>query len=128
MKIKILLLVVSIILFAGSTQAQWVIDTVDNAGTAGLYSDIEYDSQNNPHVVYSTGPDVVYAHWNGTGWVSETLWTNGGWSGHHCALTLDDDGYPHIVFSGSSFLEYRAKTESGWTVVTCPRLLYHFLS
>ncbi|MCD4731651.1 MAG: hypothetical protein K8R74_13685 [Bacteroidales bacterium] len=58
-----------LILLGTISFAQWNIDMVDNGTNAGEYSQIDYDSQSIPHIVYKNGDYIYHASWNESyGW------------------------------------------------------------
>jgi hypothetical protein len=116
-------------LLIAPARSQWNITTVDNSGDVGLFSDIAYDSQGYPHIVYyrSNSPyAVMYARYTGEGgWLIEEIYSNSYYSytGYGCSISLDPTDTPHvssIVQTGSSYfrLYYFTKDQGSWTQAT----------
>lgn len=111
----ILTIILTICILMGLSFAQWNTQTVDNSGDVGKWSDIAYDSQGYPHIVYfdDTGNDVMYAYWNGTAWMIEQI-RSLSFSGFvSCAIAVDNQDYPHVVLDNSS-TEYWNKVSGNW--------------
>lgn len=86
--------------------AQWNIQTVDNSGDVGKWSDIAYDSHGYPHIVYfdDTDDDLMYAHWTGSAWkIEEITYSMGNYG---CAIAVDNQDYVHIVLTPSTTIRY----------------------
>ena len=94
---------VTLLVFVSLSFAQWNKQTVDNSGDAGKWSDIAYDSQGYPHIVYfdDTDNDLLYAKWNGTGWEIEHIASN--MIDYGCAIAIDRQDHVHIVYSFTSY-------------------------
>jgi len=93
----ILLLIVLIIPFVVSADV-WHVKRVDyEQGTQtiiGYGSSLKLDSNGNPHISYfdSECDSVKYAHWDGTGWIIESI-DEAFWALTSLALDSDDYGF-----------------------------------
>ena len=103
----------------------WNIQTVDNSGDVGHWSDVAYDSQGYPHICYynATRYSLMYARWNGEGWDIEEIGaglSSSTW-GQYCSIAIDQSDKPHIAFSryNTFQLTYATKDAQGqWQVTT----------
>ena len=111
--------------FVSNVFAQWNIQTVDNSGDTGKWSDIAYDSQGYPHIVYYNDTDdyLLYATWTGEGWFIEAIPTSSPNCGQYCSIDIDQFDAIHVscvrCYSGSnySFLVYAKKVEQeSWSI------------
>ena len=105
--------------------AQWNTQTVDNSGDVGKWSDIAYDSQGYPHIVYfdDTDDDIMYAWWDGTAWHYEEI-SPAGWSSFKgCSIALDNQDHPHVALNVTNYnqIEYWEKTSGSWNYVVIER-------
>ena len=101
--------------------AQWVIETVDNAGDVGQHTSIAVDGNQRPHISYNrwkaTDTDLKYAAWNGS-WKIETV-DNGSEAGQYSSLALDSNDNPHISYYRGSDFSLRYATKNGaWALAT----------
>jgi hypothetical protein len=71
----------------------WKIRTVGDA----VSSVMKLDSNNQPHICYSTGDSLRYTFWNGNSWINETLVTKDH-VGQYLSLALDTNDQPHICY------------------------------
>jgi hypothetical protein len=78
----------------------WISETVDSAGDVGNYPSLALDSNGNPHIAYNdetTGTwGLKYAHFDGLGWMFETV--HSGVLFPHPSLALDTADRPHISY------------------------------
>lgn len=73
MTLRNIFVVVLIFCVAFAAQAQWNIQTIDNSGNAGTRTDIAYDQDGNPHVVWVVNNNtLMYSYWTGAGWAAPT--------------------------------------------------------
>ncbi len=79
--------------------SEWVVKTLDDAGSVGHYCSLVLDQEGFPHVSYSDGTngDLKYAWQDSAGWYIERVDSVGA-VGSHCSLALDADGHPHIGY------------------------------
>ncbi len=71
----------------------WSITTVGDA----VSSVMKLDSNNQPHICYSTGGSLRYTFWNGNSWINETLVTKDH-VGPYLSLAFDTNDRPHICY------------------------------
>ncbi len=110
------------LMYAYFDGVDWLIDTVDYEGYAGLYSSIAVDPNDRPHIVYTSGVDfnedrkVKYAFWDGVEWVRITVDDRPDAS--RTSIALDDFDNPHISYYnwGSNKLIYANKTSGSWAI------------
>lgn len=95
-------------LYGSNCVAQWNIHTVDNTGDAGIYSNIDYDNEGNPHIVYRVDNSVKYSYWTEAGWQSTVIWSPTG-AINGVSFCLDkQNNTAHVVFTRShdAYLEH----------------------
>jgi len=88
-------------------RAQWNQQTVDNEAFVGRHSDIAYDNQGHPHIVYddSTYHRMRYAAWTGSGWDISSF--SGGSLGNECVSpSIAIDAYNGIHLCYTRFSPY----------------------
>lgn len=83
-------------------RAQWNQQTVDNEAFVGKHSDIAYDNQGYPHIVYddSTYHRMRYAVWTGSGWDISSF--SGGSLGNGCvspSIAIDTNNGVHLCYT-----------------------------
>ena len=102
---RIVLVITTVLLTAGTSFAQWNFETVDNSVNVGWYSSIAIDSDNYPHIAYLDAYNnaLKYACWTGTEWFIETVDTGVGPDelDKSISIALDLLGNPHIAYSTS---------------------------
>jgi len=60
---------------------------------------VEFHSTTGIHIAYQNGQDIVYGHWNGSGFDEEAVITfPSGYYSKDLYLALSDSGVPHIVY------------------------------
>lgn len=81
------------------TSGNWSKQTVEcgNGYNVGLYTSIDIDSEDRPHVTYYGNGMLRYAIRNSRGWARETV-DDSGDTGLHTSLALDEDDNPHITY------------------------------
>jgi hypothetical protein len=95
---------------------QWINQIVDTVVTGDyhLYSSIQTDNNNWPHIAYFGIGGLKYASWDGTQWQIQSL----GISGRYASLALDKTtDYPRIAFC-SNGLKYASWDGSVWNIQT----------
>jgi len=101
---------------------EWVIETVDSAGTIAKYSSIVVDHDGYPHIAYyeETTGEVKYAYRRGSRWHTETI-HGAKCAGGEISIALDGRGTPHIAYYGhygnfimEMHVVYVWKDDSGW--------------
>ena len=75
----------------------WHSEVVGEGSQVGEYAAIALDRNGYPHISYNddSTDDLMYAYWDGTTWITETVDTDGGWDTY---IALDSNGYPHIAY------------------------------
>jgi len=113
---RITFTLVVLVAFALQLQAQWNQQTIDNSADVGKSSDIAYDDQGYPHIVYTTLPskDVKYARWPGDGWGISTIETGFG---------SNDDIYPSIAIDPSNCIHIVY-----WDGTNSDEVVYHYIN
>lgn len=106
--------------------SSWQIKRVDRGGQepydVGRYTSIALGVGGYPHISYMdwTATAVKYAHYDGSGWQTETVYNGdmSGWTG--TSIAIDSSGYPHITFfdNATQDLMYASSNGSSWTVQT----------
>jgi hypothetical protein len=109
--------------YAYWTGSEWNIQTVDASMDAGFYHSLALDSADSPHISYSyyffPPPYVdefyhlVYAHWTGSGWITQTV-DDTECAGSYNSIDVDSVGNPHISYYDCSngYLKYAKGTLS----------------
>lgn len=82
--------------------------TLQTAGTNGLFASMRLDSLDQPHIAYydEGTPGLRYAHWNGTQWIYWILDT-GVSNGLYASLDLDSNDHPHITYYNAATNDLR---------------------
>jgi hypothetical protein len=104
------------LMYAGSNDSSWDIQTVDADGLEGEYTSIAIDSSGNPHISYKDVQDGLnYAVFNGSTWDIQTVDAGGG-IGYSTSLVLDSSGNAHISYIDhhNNLLKYAAFNGSTW--------------
>lgn len=79
----------------------WNIQTVpDTIEDHVYYNSMALDSEDNPHIRYSSGDALRYAYYDGTSWSVKTVLSDAV-AGHCNSIALDSHGYPHFSFGGN---------------------------
>lgn len=103
---------------------------ISYAGSAAL----ALDSSGNPHIAYTTGVELQYgvtwigsaldyASWTGTGWTTQTVYSNMNDSFSSMSFALDSNNVPYIMYSlisNSSNINLATYQNSGWNTQTVP--------
>ncbi len=121
---------ISVLKYTSWNGSSWDTQTVDLpiSYQDGVY--LALDSNNNPHILYGydisvpqSTTTVKYAVWNGSSWITQTIFYNLSSYGN---MVLDSKGYPHFVyrqdypisFSRNSTLNYASWNGSAWNTQT----------
>jgi hypothetical protein len=93
-------------------------DTIDASQNIARYSSIAVDSENVPHVAYTTGGIQKYAKRDGpptvsTVWNRDTVHTSGT-VGNVNFIAVDSRDMPHISFTAGGVLQYARKLGATW--------------
>ncbi|MFL2957167.1 MAG: putative Ig domain-containing protein [Candidatus Thalassarchaeaceae archaeon] len=100
----------------------WETTVIDETATKiGLYSDIDLDSDGNPHISYfdATNNQIKYAKFDGTSWTITVITTVGSASSH-TSIVLDDLDKAHVAYrnSNNGNLEMASWSGSDWAMTT----------
>jgi hypothetical protein len=99
----------------------WVVETVDDAGSVGHCCSLVLDQEGFFHVSYSdaTNGDLKYARQDAGGWHIERVDSIGD-VGAYTSLALDADGHPHIAYydATNQALKYASKSVN-WITLSC---------
>jgi len=128
-----LIVILSLLLAGAAVAEDWIVQTVNNEGDAGLGTFAWTDSAGDPHIVYlrdKDGPCGLY----------HTAFTTSGWSIKEIAVysldigspgsfdaTVDLSGFPHIawlMFWPIWKLIYIHEADSGWSIDTAITLVH----
>jgi subtilisin family serine protease len=110
--------------YAWWTGHQWIRQTVDAPGNAGISASVALDGQNRAHLAYLSwngeepGPTVRYARRGDFDWEIEDVTAPSTAFGTHIAV--DTAGRPHILYSdyAQHALRYAWREAGGWHVET----------
>ena len=97
-------------------------DTVidETATKIGLYSDIDLDSDGNPHISYfdATNNQIKYAKLDGISWTISVV-SSVGSDSSHTAIVIDDVDRAHIAYrnSNNGKLELASWNGVDWTIM-----------
>lgn len=90
----------------------WQATCIDDDGNVGRHPSIALDSSDNAHIVYK-GPGisgVKYAHWNGSSWIVESLYSEG----YDPSIAFDSNGFPHVAYGLNDSVMYASWNGSSW--------------
>ena len=95
-------------------EVPFLLESADTLGAVGVQSSIALDAEGRPRVAYrnASGSQVLYAHKEGTGWLTERVPQLGFY--HGVSLALDA--------AGNAYLGYAAQEETPRGVVTSAKL------
>jgi len=100
----------------------WHRETVDSAGNIGMFTSLEIDSDNNPHVSYydCSARNLKYAYYDGSKWSNETVDSSGDVGTAGTSLALNSTGGPHIVYfdEPNDDLKYARYDGNQWHIET----------
>lgn len=86
--------------YSSHTSSGWYTSTVDNISFVGQDNSIAIDSNNKPHIAYTSATssyDLKYTSWTGTAWSISTLDSIGD-VGLTPSLELNNNNIPHISY------------------------------
>ncbi len=93
-------------------------ETVDNVGGGGEQdTSLTLDGDGHPHIGYADGPDLKYARWTGSTWVSQTVDDSGEMYDISLALDATAPYTLHIAYYNgwpNATLKHAYRTEQGW--------------
>lgn len=107
----ILILPLIIISCEDSLERIWHTESVDTEGDVGMYSSIDLDGDDNPHIAYCKHYDenmmgeVKYAYFDGSTWQIDIV-DYGYLMGIYCSISVDSNDLPHIAYSDCYMLRY----------------------
>ncbi|MEO0146614.1 MAG: hypothetical protein ABIM19_07260 [candidate division WOR-3 bacterium] len=105
----------------------WIIGTVDTCQWAGYGCSIAMDKDDRPHISYQIifGGPIMHAYLNGSLWVLDTVYPNGGGNQGATSIAIDSQDRPHIAFIHSApdyDLLYAFWDGSAWIIDTVDTL------
>ena len=121
--VKAILVIITILLMFNISLAEdWIVQTVDNEGDAGVGTKMWVDSLGYPHVIYRTLPsgNLYYTKWNGSGWDRQYIpiivydHSEGVFD-----VVLDSIGNPHIAVYNYDYghhLNYGYLSDDEWSI------------
>lgn len=103
-------------LYHNGSAWQWGLGVVDSGGV-GADTSLALDANDRPHISYVGNGDLLYAHYNGTRWITETV-DSAGSVGRSTSLALDSAEQPHISYYDLSndTLKYAYYDGSQWQI------------
>lgn len=107
--------------YASNATGSWQVETIDDSGFVGEYSDIAIDSNDKVHISYFDldNGNLKYANGVAGSWEIETVDADG-YVGMYTSLALDSKENVHISYYGwttdtiTSFLKYANNTSGFW--------------
>ena len=97
--------------YVSSTLSSWEALCLENQGL-NINSSIAVESYHHfQHVVYSHDHELVYHHWNGAGWYSETIDSD---CDGNTSIALNSSEFPCVTFYGDTDLKYCSWNGSEW--------------
>ncbi len=108
---------------AQQDNAIWARRILDLVGNTGGFSSLVLDTYGHPHLSYisaapnPTAPTLVYAHWTGDTWLTQTVTTVGNVLAK-VSLGLDKDQRPHILTVYEKELRYAYWNGATWHLET----------
>ncbi|MFP6872503.1 MAG: BACON domain-containing carbohydrate-binding protein [Verrucomicrobiales bacterium] len=100
----------------------WEITTVDSDGSVGQYTSLSHGPDGNPAICYydNTNDDLKFASFDGTGWNTETVDSEGNVGWWDTALSHSQDGTPAIAYYDRSNydLKYAFFNGTDWEMTT----------
>jgi hypothetical protein len=125
LKIGVLFLLGLIVASASTgvhASSTWTTQHVDENGVSGL---LAVNSFGNPHILYNHwsltenesvyySSSLIYAIWDGSKWVSQTIDPSGG---DGSAILLDSSDRPHVFYEGTDgTLKYATIKNEKWSI------------
>jgi hypothetical protein len=111
----------------------WTLETVDTADqrrSSELQdtSDIEFDPDGHPHLLYCYQYDFHHYWHDGSQWNDEIIWSDLYADGFTSDMIFQDNGTMHVCFTRSNLIDacdswYAVNDGSGWHVETIPIVL-----
>lgn len=114
--ISLVIFILPAILFA----QDWNISSIWD-GYNLIESDMTYDSQGNPHIVfiddYTSGSDpIYYGKWGDMGWQVELI-TRDTYM-NECSIAIDQYDRPHIAYNRGGQNYYARKIDTNWQLIS----------
>jgi len=108
--------------YATNASGSWILTTVDNTATVGLYSSIAIDSQDKIHISYrdTTNTSLKYATNASGSWVLTTV-DNTGDVGAYTSIAVDSQDKIHISYystANSGDICYATNASGSWVLTT----------
>jgi len=103
---KSLSLCVFVFLLMSSLSAQWNTEIIDTSPTSAQPSDIAYDNNGYPHIVYFSGYDLEYTYWTGSGWTpAVTIFHD--YPQDACKIVVDTNNNVYLLYSMNDDIYYQ---------------------
>ena len=103
---KVFSSIVFVFLLVSSLSAQWNTEIIDTSPTSAQPSDIAYDNNGYPHIVYFSGCDLRYTYWTGSGWIPATTIFSNSYR-DACKIIVDPNGNIYLLFSMDRDIYYQ---------------------
>jgi len=109
----------------GAAPRKWGVEVV--APLANTSLSLVVDGEDRPHVVYQGLTGLEYAYRGASGWITETLGTEGV-DGQMPSLALDGSGRPHVLYFDfkswdNIYLKLAYRDGAGWQFLSIERVM-----
>lgn len=116
--------------WSGTEWVQSTVDTADDRRSLELRdtSDIEFDPEGHPHLLYCYHNDLHHYWHDGSQWIDDVVFADSYADGFTSDLTIQDDGTLHVCFTRSNLLDacdawYGVNDGSGWQCEQIPKVM-----